>query len=57
MAQIIYSENALANLERAFDFIAAHDPVAAIAAAAAIRDLFVFVIRAATGSRRNEGHC
>ena len=37
MAQVVYSQNALANLERAFDFIAEHDPSAAVAAAVAIR--------------------
>lgn len=38
MAQVVYSQNALANLERAFDFLAEHDPVAAIRAANAIRE-------------------
>lgn len=33
MAQIVYSENALANLERIFDFPAEHDPRAALGAA------------------------
>ena len=33
MAQIVYSENALANLERVFDFPAEHDPQAAVGAA------------------------
>ena len=36
MAQVVYSENALANLERAFDFLAEHDPQAAAGAASAI---------------------
>lgn len=36
MAQVVYSENALANLERIFDFLAEHDPQAALGAAAAI---------------------
>jgi plasmid stabilization system protein ParE len=36
VAQVIYSENALANLERAFDFLAEHDPQAALGAARAI---------------------
>lgn len=36
MAQVVYSENALANLERAFDFLAEHDPQAAVGAASAI---------------------
>ena len=38
MAQVVYSVNALANLERAFDFLAEHDPGAAQAAAEAIRE-------------------
>ena len=38
MAQIVYSQNALANLARAFAFLLEHDQVAAIASAAAIRE-------------------
>ena len=38
MAQVVYSENALGNLERAFEFLAEHDPGAAAGAAAAIRE-------------------
>lgn len=38
MAQIVYSANALANLERAFRFLAEHDVPAAADAAAAIRE-------------------
>ena len=38
MAQIVYSEAALADLARAFEFIAGHDPHAAMAAAASIRE-------------------
>ena len=37
MARVVYSQNALATLERAFDFLVEHDPKAATAAAAAIR--------------------
>ncbi len=37
MARVVYSRNALANLERAFDFLAEHDPDAAVAAASAIQ--------------------
>lgn len=37
MAQVVYSRNALANLERVFDFLARNDPGAAVAAARAIR--------------------
>lgn len=38
MAQIIYSQNALADLARAFEFLLEHDQAAAIASAAAIRE-------------------
>ena len=38
MAQVVYSDNALANLERAFGFLAQDDPAAAVRAAAAIRE-------------------
>ena len=38
MAQVVYSDNALANLERAFEFLAQDDPAAAVRAAAAIRE-------------------
>lgn len=38
MARVAYSANALANLERAFEFVAQQDPRAAAGAAAAIRD-------------------
>ena len=37
MAQVVYSRNALANLERAFHFLAQSDPEAAVAAAEAIQ--------------------
>ena len=38
MAQVVYSDNALANLERAFEFLTQGDPAAAVRAAAAIRE-------------------
>ena len=38
MARIVYAQNALANLERAFEFLAEHDPGVAADAAAAIRE-------------------
>ncbi len=38
MAQVVYTRNALANLERAFVFLAEHDPAAATDAAVAIRE-------------------
>jgi plasmid stabilization system protein ParE len=37
VAEVVYSANTLANLERAFEFLAERDPAAAIAAAKAIR--------------------
>jgi plasmid stabilization system protein ParE len=37
VAPVVYSGNALANLERAFDFLAQSDPEATLAAAEAIR--------------------
>jgi plasmid stabilization system protein ParE len=37
VAQVVYSENALANIEHAFEYLAAHDPGAALAAVEAIR--------------------
>ena len=36
MAQVVYSENALDNIERAFAFLVEHHPDAAVAAAPAI---------------------
>lgn len=38
MAQVVYTQNALANLERVFAYLAEHDASAAADAAAAIRD-------------------
>ena len=38
MAQVTYTENALANLERAFEFLAEKDPASAAHAVAAIRE-------------------
>lgn len=38
MAQVVYSQNALANLERAFAILAEHDPTTAVDAAVAIRN-------------------
>lgn len=38
MAQVVYAQAALADLERAFEFIAGHDPHAAMAAADSIRE-------------------
>ena len=38
MAQVVYSANALANVERAFEFLLERDAKTAVAAAAAIRE-------------------
>lgn len=38
MAQVVYTRNALANLERAFAYLAEHDPAVAVDAAVAIRE-------------------
>jgi plasmid stabilization system protein ParE len=37
VAEIVYSPNALANIERAFEYLAEKDPRAALAAASAMR--------------------
>jgi plasmid stabilization system protein ParE len=37
VAQVVYTQNALANLERAFAYLAEHDPAVAADAAVAIR--------------------
>jgi len=38
VARVVYAHNALANLERAFVFLAEHDPGAAVDAVTAIRN-------------------
>lgn len=43
MAQVTYTDNALADIERAFEFLAEHDAYAASAAVAAIRDAIGFL--------------
>jgi plasmid stabilization system protein ParE len=45
VAQVTYTANALANLERAFEFLAQHDPNAATGAAAAIREAVIVLAR------------
>lgn len=45
MAQVTYAANALANLERAFEFLAQHDPDAAAGAAAAIQEVVTVLAR------------
>ncbi|MGH8580840.1 MAG: type II toxin-antitoxin system RelE/ParE family toxin [Gammaproteobacteria bacterium] len=55
MAQVVYAENALANLERAFEFLAEHDPSSAIAAATAIREAIGTLANHPLIGRRVEG--
>lgn len=55
MAQVVYSQNALANLERAFAFLAEHDPSAASAAAHAIRHAVETLVSHPLIGRRIEG--
>lgn len=45
MAQVVYSENALTNLERAFEFLSDHDPTAARKAAVAISEAVAMLAR------------
>lgn len=55
MAQVVYTQNALANLQRAFDFLAEHDPRAALASAAAIREAVETLSNHPLIGRRVEG--
>lgn len=45
MAQVVYAERALTNLERAFEFLFEHDPSAARNAAAAISEAVEMLAR------------
>jgi len=45
VARVVYSRNALADLERGFDFLAENDPDAAAAAAEAIRSAVEALVR------------
>ena len=56
MAQVVYTQNALANLERAFDFLAEHDPHAVVASAAAIREAVETLSNHPLIGRRVEGN-
>lgn len=56
MAQVVYTQNALASLERAFDFLAEHDPHAAVASAAAIREAVETLSNHPLIGRRVEGN-
>lgn len=55
MAQVVYTENALANLERAFEFLAEHDPGAATDAARAICEAVAMLSDHPLVGRRVEG--
>jgi plasmid stabilization system protein ParE len=57
VAQVVYTQNALANLERAFHFLAEYDdPHAALASAAAIREAVETLSNHPLIGRRVEGH-
>ena len=56
MAQVVYAQNALANLERAFNFLAEHDQHAAVASAAAIREAVEILSNHPLIGRRVEGN-
>lgn len=55
MAEVVYSENALANLERAFAFLAEHEPSLAPDAAVAIRNAVEILSDHPLIGRRAEG--
>lgn len=55
MARVVYTKNALANLQRAFAFLAEHEPAAAGDAAAAIRDAVGLLADHPLIGRRIEG--
>lgn len=55
MAQVVYAQNALSNLERAFAFLAEHDPAAAVDAAVAIRKAVEILTEHPLIGRRIEG--
>jgi len=55
VARVVYSENALANIERAFEFVAEHDPEIAAEAVEAIRDAIDILSSHPFIGRRIEG--
>ena len=55
MAKVVYSRNAVANLETAFGFLLEHDANAAAASAAAIREAVEMLTRHPLVGRRVEG--
>jgi len=56
VAQVVYSENALGDLERAFEFLAGHDPGAAATAATVIREAVDTLARHPLIGRSVEGN-
>ena len=55
MAQIVFSQNAIGNLARAFEFLLEHDQAAAIASATAIREAVELLANHPMIGRRVEG--
>ena len=55
MAQVVYSRNAIANLERAFDFLVKNDPEVAVAAAKAIQSAIEALVQHPLIGRPVEG--
>ena len=55
MAQIVYSQNAIANLACVFEFLLEHDPQAAIVSAAAICEAIELLANHPMIGRRVEG--
>jgi len=55
VAQIVYSRNAITNLERVFAFLLEQDPQAAIASATAIREAVELLANHPMIGRRVEG--
>lgn len=56
MAKIVYAQNAIANLERAFAFLLEHDQQIAVASAAAIREAVGMLARHPLIGRRIDGN-
>ena len=55
MAEIVYSPNAIANIERAFEYLAEKDPRSALAAASAVRTAVEVLARHPLIGRTVEG--
>ena len=55
MARVVYSANAVDNLERAFEFLRENDPDAAVAAADAIRSAVAVLVKHPLIGRPIEG--